>query len=79
MKINATERHFNMFLYSVFARLGSSVAQLPLVPVGWAHSQEVSHLDTHTAPGYLQKVSPACACSPWTVYMMKQGTFDSLY
>lgn len=37
------------------ARLGSSVAQLLVVPVRWTHSQEVSYLDTHTAPGYLQK------------------------
>lgn len=52
---------------SMFPRLGSSVAQLSVVPVRWTHPQEVSHLDTHTAPGYIQKVGTVCVCSAKTV------------
>lgn len=37
------------------ARLGSSVAQLSVVPVRWTNTQEVSYLDTYTAPGSFQK------------------------
>lgn len=37
------------------ARLGSPVAELPVVPVRWTNSQEVPHLDTHTASGTFQK------------------------
>lgn len=47
----------------MFLRLGSSVAQLSVVPVRWTHSQEVSHLDTHTAPGVIQKVDKRCVCN----------------
>lgn len=36
----------------LLSRLGSSVAQLPVVLVRWTHPQEVPHLDSHTAPGY---------------------------
>lgn len=46
----------------MFPRLGSSVAQLPVVPVRWTHPQEVSHLDTYTAPWYLQKVGHLYIC-----------------
>lgn len=53
---------------SMFPRLGSSVAQLSVVPVRWTHPQEVSHLDTHTAPGYIQKVGAVCVCSAKTVW-----------
>lgn len=41
--------HFNR---TVFLRLGPPVAQLSVVPLRWTHPQEVSHLDTHTAPGH---------------------------
>lgn len=43
-------------------RLGSSVAQLSVVPVRWRHTQEVTHLDTHTTPGDIQKVGNPCVC-----------------
>lgn len=48
-------------LAAAVPRLGSSVAQLSLVPVGWTHPQEVSHLDTRSASGHIQKVGSA-AC-----------------
>lgn len=59
----------------MFPRLGSSVAQLSVVPVRWMHPQEVSHLDTHTAPGYIQTVGLVCVCSTRTVYSMTNRTF----
>lgn len=40
----------------LFSRLGSSMAQLSVVPVRWTHPQAVPHLDSHSAPGYIQKV-----------------------
>lgn len=44
---------------AVVPRLGASVAQLPVVPVGRTHPQEVPHLDTRSASGPVQKVSSA--------------------
>ncbi len=63
-----------LFLYlfpSMFPRLGSSVAQLSVVPVGWTHPQEVSHLDTHTAPGFIQKVGQPCVCATRREFILK--------
>lgn len=48
-------------------RLGSSVAQLSVVSVRWTHPQEVSHLDSHPAPGYFQKVGKLCVRAARTV------------
>lgn len=59
----------------MFPRLGSSVAQLSVVPVRWMHPQEVSHLDTHTAPGYIQTVGPVCVCSTRTVYSITEHSW----
>lgn len=59
----------------MFPRLGSSVAQLSVVPVRWMHPQEVSHLDTHTAPGYIQTVGTVCVCSTRTFYSMTNRIF----
>lgn len=49
----------NVYVDADVPRLGSSVAQLPVVPVGWTHPQEVSHLDTRSASGHIQKVGSA--------------------
>lgn len=51
------------------------MAQLCVVPVRWTHPQEVSHLDTYTAPGYIQKVGPACVFSARTVHSMINNLF----
>lgn len=40
------------FNHTAFRRLGPPVAQLSVVPLRRTHPQEVSHLDTHTAPGH---------------------------
>lgn len=53
---------------SFFPRMGPPVAQLSVVPVRWTHPQEVPHLDSHSAPGYIQKVGVVFAREPFLTF-----------